>query len=174
MQLPDLNKARKRTKEEVKIDHFKLPEKYKELGKNKTYYVKTYGCQMNEHDSENICGLLDSCGFTKNDDMEEAVNILSEYAKKENQIKTGKLEELFKKFEGNYTTNATSENRELFKKYFPEIKDKLRKISLMEILNQEKFFEKLIEIILLKCLNSECIMENTENSKDFIKQFKID
>mgnify|MGYP003312547419 CR=1 FL=1 len=44
----------------------------------------------------------------------------------------------------------------------------------MEILNQEKFFEKLIEIILLKCLNSECIMENTENSKDFIKQFKID
>ena len=32
------------------------------------------------------------------DDMEEAVNILSEYAKKENQIKTGKLEELFKKF----------------------------------------------------------------------------
>lgn len=83
-------------------------------------------------------------------------------------------EELFKKFEGNYTTNAASENRELFKKYFPEIKDKLRKISLMEILNQEKFFEKLIEIILLKCLNSECIMENTENSKDFIKQFKID
>ena len=72
MQLPDLAKARKRTREEVKIDHFKLPEKYKELGKNKTYYVKTYGCQMNEHDSENICGLLDSCGFTKNDDMESA------------------------------------------------------------------------------------------------------
>ena len=72
MQLPDLNEARKRTRNEVKIDHFKLPEKYKELGNNKTYYVKTYGCQMNEHDSENICGLLDACGFTKNDDMESA------------------------------------------------------------------------------------------------------
>ena len=72
MQLPDLAKARKRTKEEVKIDHFKLKKEYQSLGKNKTYYVKTYGCQMNEHDSENICGLLDSCGFTKNDEMEEA------------------------------------------------------------------------------------------------------
>ena len=72
MQLPNLNEARKRTRNEVKIDHFKLPDKYKEIGKNKTYYVKTYGCQMNEHDSENICGLLDSCGFTKNDDMESA------------------------------------------------------------------------------------------------------
>ena len=72
MQLPDLDKARKRTREAVKIDHFKLPDKYKNLGSNKTYYVKTYGCQMNEHDSENICGLLDSCGFTKNSDMEAA------------------------------------------------------------------------------------------------------
>ena len=72
MQLPDLDKARKRTRNEVKINRFKLPDKYKELGNNKTYYVKTYGCQMNEHDSENICGLLDSCGFTKNDDMESS------------------------------------------------------------------------------------------------------
>ena len=72
MQLPDLDKARKRTRSEVKIDHFKLLDKYKNLGSNKTYYVKTYGCQMNEHDSENICGLLDSCGFTKNDDMESS------------------------------------------------------------------------------------------------------
>ncbi len=72
MQLPDLVKARKRTKDKVNIEHYKLEDKYKELGKNKTYHVKTYGCQMNEHDSENICGLLDSCGFTKNDDMESA------------------------------------------------------------------------------------------------------
>ena len=28
----------------------------------KTYYVRTYGCQMNLHDSERIAGLLDSCG----------------------------------------------------------------------------------------------------------------
>lgn len=48
-------------------------------------------------------------------------------------------EKLFEKFEKNYTSNATSENRKLFKKYFPKIKDKLRKISLMKILNQEIF-----------------------------------
>ena len=72
MQLPDLDKARKRTRKEVKIDHFKLKKEYQTLGKNKTYYVKTYGCQMNEHDSENICGLLDSCGFTKNNEMENS------------------------------------------------------------------------------------------------------
>lgn len=28
----------------------------------KTYYVRTYGCQMNLHDSERVAGLLDSCG----------------------------------------------------------------------------------------------------------------
>jgi len=28
----------------------------------KTYYVKTFGCQMNLHDSERVAGLLDSCG----------------------------------------------------------------------------------------------------------------
>ena len=34
----------------------------------------------------------------ENNDIEEAVNILNEYAKKDSQIKTGKLEELFRKF----------------------------------------------------------------------------
>ena len=28
----------------------------------KTYWVKTFGCQMNLHDSERVSGLLDSCG----------------------------------------------------------------------------------------------------------------
>jgi tRNA-2-methylthio-N6-dimethylallyladenosine synthase len=28
----------------------------------KTYFVKTFGCQMNLHDSERVAGLLDSCG----------------------------------------------------------------------------------------------------------------
>ncbi len=72
MQLPDLNKARKRTKEEVKIDHFKLPEKYKEIGNNKTYYVKTYGCQMNEHDSENMIAMLKEYGMKEVKDFEDA------------------------------------------------------------------------------------------------------
>ncbi len=72
MQLPDLNLARRRTREEVKKIDYKLDSKYKNIGKGKTYFVKTYGCQMNEHDSENIEGLLESVGFTKNNEMEDA------------------------------------------------------------------------------------------------------
>jgi tRNA-2-methylthio-N6-dimethylallyladenosine synthase len=30
-----------------------------------TYYVRTFGCQMNEHDSERIAGLLESEGYTR-------------------------------------------------------------------------------------------------------------
>ena len=28
----------------------------------KTYFIRTFGCQMNLHDSERVSGLLDSCG----------------------------------------------------------------------------------------------------------------
>ena len=72
MHKPDLTLARKRSKEDVKRIDYKLDSKYQNLGQGKTYYVKTYGCQMNEHDSENIEGLLESIGFTKNEVMEDA------------------------------------------------------------------------------------------------------
>ena len=72
MNLPNLSDARRRSKKEVKRIDYKLNNLYKNIGKGKTYHVKTYGCQMNEHDSENIEGLLESIGFTKNDDMEKA------------------------------------------------------------------------------------------------------
>ena len=72
MQLPNLTDARKRSNKEVKRIDYELNDSYKLIGKNKTYHVKTYGCQMNEHDTENIEGLLDSIGFTKSDEMEEA------------------------------------------------------------------------------------------------------
>ena len=72
MQLPNLEKARKRTKNEVKKIDYQLSDLYKNIGQNLTYYVKTYGCQMNEHDSENIEGLLESIGFSKSDEMEDA------------------------------------------------------------------------------------------------------
>lgn len=72
MQLPSLNDARKRSNKEVKRIDYELNNSYKNIGINKTYHVKTYGCQMNEHDTENIEGLLESIGFTKVDEMEEA------------------------------------------------------------------------------------------------------
>jgi tRNA-2-methylthio-N6-dimethylallyladenosine synthase len=36
------------------------------------FYVRTYGCQMNEHDSERIAGLLASEGMQATDDVESA------------------------------------------------------------------------------------------------------
>ena len=29
----------------------------------KTYFIRTFGCQMNQHDSERVSGLLDSCVY---------------------------------------------------------------------------------------------------------------
>ena len=72
MNLPNLVEARHRSKDEVKKINYNLDNLYKNIGKNKTYYVKTYGCQMNEHDTENIEGLLESIGFIKSNEMELA------------------------------------------------------------------------------------------------------
>ena len=33
--------------------------------KGKKYFVKTFGCQMNEHDSEKIAGMFELDGMTK-------------------------------------------------------------------------------------------------------------
>ncbi|QOY61485.1 tRNA (N6-isopentenyl adenosine(37)-C2)-methylthiotransferase MiaB [Thermophilibacter immobilis] len=38
----------------------------------KTYWVKTFGCQMNLHDSERVSGLLDECGCISVSDSDEA------------------------------------------------------------------------------------------------------
>ena len=72
MNLPNLNEARKRTNNSVNRIDYKLDSVYKNIGENKTYHVKTYGCQMNEHDSENIEGLLESLGFTREEELEKA------------------------------------------------------------------------------------------------------
>ena len=78
MNKPDMLKAKLRTREEAKIKSFELIEKenLKNLGLNKKYYVKTYGCQMNEHDSENIKAILEQMSYTETDDMEKADLIL--------------------------------------------------------------------------------------------------
>src|SRR5512135_259674 len=38
----------------------------------RTYLVRTFGCQMNEHDSERIAGLFDADGMEATDDLESA------------------------------------------------------------------------------------------------------
>ena len=41
-------------------------------GRRKTYHILTYGCQMNEHDSEKISGMLTSIGYVESDDDKKA------------------------------------------------------------------------------------------------------
>ncbi|MGA7227973.1 MAG: tRNA (N6-isopentenyl adenosine(37)-C2)-methylthiotransferase MiaB, partial [Acidimicrobiia bacterium] len=36
------------------------------------YYIRTFGCQMNEHDSERIAGLFEMDGMSPADDFETA------------------------------------------------------------------------------------------------------
>ena len=45
-------------------------------GKLKTFYLETFGCQMNVHDSEKIAGLLRARGYRPVDRPEEADLIL--------------------------------------------------------------------------------------------------
>ena len=76
MQLPSYKDAKLRKNEQVVREEYKLANDLKSIGKNKTYHVKTYGCQMNEHDSENIKAMLEELGFVETDDMEKADLVL--------------------------------------------------------------------------------------------------
>ena len=72
MLLPNYKDAQKRTKSEVKKEFYDISDSFKLLGLGKTYYVKTYGCQMNEHDSENIKAMLEQMSFKEASDYEKA------------------------------------------------------------------------------------------------------
>ncbi|MDD3187264.1 MAG: tRNA (N6-isopentenyl adenosine(37)-C2)-methylthiotransferase MiaB [Bacilli bacterium] len=85
MHLPDLKQARIRTNYKPLIKEYRLEEKYKNIGNNKKYFIRTYGCQMNEHDSENIKAMMESLGYILTDILEEAnVVILNTCAIREN------------------------------------------------------------------------------------------
>lgn len=74
--MPSLKEAKKRTRNAVNNYRYIKDSIYSSIGKNKKYYIKTYGCQMNEHDSENIKALLEEMGFSETFDMENADLIL--------------------------------------------------------------------------------------------------
>ncbi len=40
--------------------------------RGEAYFIRTFGCQMNEHDSERIAGLLEADGMTRADDLDDA------------------------------------------------------------------------------------------------------
>ncbi|MDD4285418.1 MAG: tRNA (N6-isopentenyl adenosine(37)-C2)-methylthiotransferase MiaB, partial [Eubacteriales bacterium] len=44
--------------------------------KNKTYHIITFGCQMNERDSETLAGMLDTMGYAYTEDKTKADVVL--------------------------------------------------------------------------------------------------
>ena len=47
-----------------------VEKKSKEIGRPMTYFVKTFGCQMNARDSEKLSGILEQVGYTLSDSEE--------------------------------------------------------------------------------------------------------
>ena len=86
MKKPDFKEARKRYGNKVSIIRdFKIDEDKKSIGLNKKYIVKTYGCQMNERDSENICAILENMGYERTNTIDNAdLVILNTCAIREN------------------------------------------------------------------------------------------
>ena len=76
MRLPDMSEAKKRNRIDYKTIDFNIDDSLKDKFKGKKFFLKTYGCQMNEHDSENIEALLKLIGFTKVDDFKDADLVL--------------------------------------------------------------------------------------------------
>lgn len=76
MRLPDFKEARTRDIRDYKTVKFEIDDSIKNKYQGKTFHVKTYGCQMNEHDSENLKALLKTIGFTEEEDYEKADLVL--------------------------------------------------------------------------------------------------
>ena len=75
---PNLKEAQKRSRKQVDHlkDAFEIPSDMVSVGKGKTYYIHTYGCQANERDGETLAGIFEMMGYTAAKEIEEADVIL--------------------------------------------------------------------------------------------------
>ena len=72
MHLPDFKEAKSCDKREYITEKYQIDAKYINKYLGKKCFLRTYGCQMNEHDSENIRGILTFLGYTFTEVMEDA------------------------------------------------------------------------------------------------------
>ena len=70
MHLPNLDIAKDRSKKEN--IYIELNENYSKVFNGKKYFLRTYGCQMNVHDSEEIRCFLEKLGYISTEKVEEA------------------------------------------------------------------------------------------------------
>lgn len=83
MNKPDLNVAKDRKKVPIKEMHLEL--NIEPLFKGKKYFLRTYGCQMNVHDSEEIRYYLEKLGYSEATNLEDSdIVVLNTCAIREN------------------------------------------------------------------------------------------
>ncbi|WP_071459519.1 tRNA (N6-isopentenyl adenosine(37)-C2)-methylthiotransferase MiaB [Bacillus massilinigeriensis] len=74
---PSLKEAKKRGKEDVSYHKdFEIPEQFNGMGRGRKFYIRTYGCQMNEHDTEVMAGIFIGLGYEPAETPEDANVIL--------------------------------------------------------------------------------------------------
>ncbi|MGM9954895.1 MAG: tRNA (N6-isopentenyl adenosine(37)-C2)-methylthiotransferase MiaB [Peribacillus sp.] len=74
---PSLKDAKKRGKENVEYhDDFSIPEQFRGMGEGKKFLIRTYGCQMNEHDTEVMAGIFTALGYQPTTTVDDANVIL--------------------------------------------------------------------------------------------------
>ncbi|HLU22078.1 MAG TPA: tRNA (N6-isopentenyl adenosine(37)-C2)-methylthiotransferase MiaB [Bacillaceae bacterium] len=74
---PSMKHARRRGREEVKYHKdFEINEQFDGIGNGRKFYIRTYGCQMNEHDTEVMAGIFSELGYEATDTVEDADVIL--------------------------------------------------------------------------------------------------
>ena len=80
---PNMIEARKRTT--IKTEYLEYDNKINKLFNGEKYFLRTYGCQMNVHDSEQIRAYLENLGLEETDTLEKAkVIVLNTCAIREN------------------------------------------------------------------------------------------
>ncbi|MEO4332358.1 tRNA (N6-isopentenyl adenosine(37)-C2)-methylthiotransferase MiaB [Staphylococcus aureus] len=86
-QPPNLKEAKKRGKQEVRYNRdFQIDEKYRGMGNERTFLIKTYGCQMNAHDTEVIAGILEALGYQATTDINTVCGCMSQEESVVNKI----------------------------------------------------------------------------------------
>ncbi|MCU9611984.1 tRNA (N6-isopentenyl adenosine(37)-C2)-methylthiotransferase MiaB [Caldibacillus lycopersici] len=74
---PSLKDAKRRGKEAVNYhSDFEIGEEFKGMGNGRKFYIRTYGCQMNEHDTEVMAGIFTELGYEPTNTVEDADVIL--------------------------------------------------------------------------------------------------
>ena len=83
---PSLKDAKNRGKTSVEYHHgFVISEEFRGMGDGKKFYLRTFGCQMNTHDSEVMIGIFLALGYEETSEMAEAdVALLNTCAIREN------------------------------------------------------------------------------------------